>query len=82
MLFTIIFYLNFVISLGSAHGGRNAPSFSLDATVNLRKGVNDISLLSGMVGLPVILIPNSLIFFFFFNVFFVMIIRNLKLGLS
>ncbi|XP_060672991.1 beta-galactosidase 16-like [Ziziphus jujuba] len=40
------------IFVGSAHGGRNAPSFSLDATVNLRKGVNDISLLSGMVGLP------------------------------
>ncbi|KAF3447015.1 hypothetical protein FNV43_RR12195 [Rhamnella rubrinervis] len=40
------------IFVGSAHGAHNRRSFSLDTTVNLTKGLNKISLLSGMVGLP------------------------------
>ncbi|PON73223.1 Glycoside hydrolase [Parasponia andersonii] len=40
---------NFV---GAAHGSHSNPSFSLDNTVTLTKGMNYISLLSEMVGLP------------------------------
>ncbi|KAF3434464.1 hypothetical protein FNV43_RR25567 [Rhamnella rubrinervis] len=40
------------ILVGSAHGAHNRRSFTLDSTVNLMKGVNKISLPSGMVGLP------------------------------
>lgn len=50
-------------SLGSAHGSHNSKSraFSLENNITLRKGTNYISLLSVMVGLPVIFDLISLI---------------------
>ena len=39
--------------LGTGHGFYRNQSFSLEKKVTLRKGVNDISLLSIMTGLPV-----------------------------
>ncbi|KAJ0026159.1 hypothetical protein Pint_08133 [Pistacia integerrima] len=36
----------------SAHGSRDNPSFTLENTVNLNDGMNDIALLSVTVGLP------------------------------
>ncbi|KAK6939901.1 D-galactoside/L-rhamnose binding SUEL lectin domain, partial [Dillenia turbinata] len=41
-----------LFSPGSAHGSHKNQSFSLRATVSLNEGVNDIALLSVMVGLP------------------------------
>ncbi|XP_027089759.1 beta-galactosidase 16 [Coffea arabica] len=37
---------------GSAHGTHNNPSFTLERTINLSQGLNNISLLSATVGLP------------------------------
>ncbi|GMN45552.1 hypothetical protein TIFTF001_014749 [Ficus carica] len=38
--------------LGSAHGAHSNPRFSLDSNVTFSTGMNDISLLGEMVGLP------------------------------
>ncbi|KAF3447014.1 hypothetical protein FNV43_RR12194 [Rhamnella rubrinervis] len=40
------------IFVGSAHGSHESKVFSLESSVTLKNGVNDISLLSVMVGLP------------------------------
>lgn len=47
-----------LLFLGSAHGSHESKFFSLESTVTLRNGVNNISLLSVMVGLPVKIRPQ------------------------
>ncbi|GAB2289838.1 Beta-galactosidase 16 [Dionaea muscipula] len=48
--------------IGSAHGSRHNGSFTFTAAVSLNNGTNNISLLSGMVGLPVHFNPVPLNF--------------------
>lgn len=50
--------IRFSCSLGSAHGNHNNKSFTLQSNVSLSNGINNVSLLSAMVGLPVHSISN------------------------
>lgn len=45
---------HFVCSLASAHGSKKNSNFTLKSSVSLTSGMNDVSLLSVMVGLPVL----------------------------
>ncbi|XP_022894853.1 beta-galactosidase 16 isoform X2 [Olea europaea var. sylvestris] len=40
------------VLLGSGHGSKKNPGFTLETNISLNNGVNEISLLSAMVGLP------------------------------
>jgi hypothetical protein len=53
-------------SLGSAHGSLFNRSFALEKNVSFNNGMNYVSLLSVMVGLPVSFNLISLIFFIYF----------------
>ncbi|KAI9200100.1 hypothetical protein LWI28_002739 [Acer negundo] len=45
---------------GSAHGSHDNSSFTLENTIHLKNGTNDVALLSATVGLPVGLIGETL----------------------
>ena len=45
--------------LGAAHGSRNSKPLTLELPVTLNEGANNISILSVMVGLPVMFMMNT-----------------------
>ena len=45
--------------LGAAHGSRNSKPLTLELPVTLNEGTNNISILSVMVGLPVMFMMNT-----------------------
>ena len=54
------------IHAGAANGSSNVKYFMMDIPIELNDGMNNISLLSVMVGLPVIILYNYFLSFKFF----------------
>lgn len=52
------------LTVGSAHGSRNNTQVTMEKNVNLINGMNNISILSATVGLPVIVSIVKLSFLF------------------